>query len=331
MKVAVLGLGAMGRRHLAAVAQVPALEIAGVADVREDTLSAAGVPPGVRRSTDARELLAAVRPDLAIIATHAPSHHDLVTAALESGATRILCEKPMASSVAEADAMVEAASARGARLSVNHGRRVDPLYRWVAARIADGSWGELRTIRIACPGIGLGCVGIHYLDLIRMLSGDEMTSVAGWLDPERGANPRGAAFHDPGGLVVIEGRSGRRYVHQHVEDGGGPAPVVVDTTRTRLTVVEDTGEIEWLRRQDGQRRFERAALPDGLALHLDVVAMAASLLRELAGEGPISAGGTEGRAALELLAAAYASHERGHAPVAVPLQGQDRTRRMAIT
>jgi predicted dehydrogenase len=331
MKVAVLGLGAMGRRHLTAVAGVTGLELVAIADLRRDALDAADAPSGIRRSTDPFELLRAVRPDLAVIATHAPSHRDLALAALEAGVGRILCEKPMASSVAEADEMIEAARRRGARLTVNHGRRVEPLYRWVAARVQSGDWGELRTIRVVCPGIGLGCVGTHYLDLMRLLSGEEMVSVTGWIDPERGPNPRGAEFHDPGGVVVVEGRSGRRYVHQQIEDGGGPAPVVVELTGARLTVVEDTREVEWLRREPGSRQWRPAPIPEDMALRLDVVEMAAAVLRELAGEGRLSADGADGRAALELVAAAHVSHRRGHTPVALPLEGPDRAERLPIT
>ena len=153
MRVAVLGLGAMGRRHLRAVSQVPALELVAIADRRPESLEAAGVSPGVLRGVDPFSVLQAARPDLVVIATHAPSHHVLTQAALDAGARRVLCEKPMASSVAEADAMVEAARAKGARLAVNHGRRAEPLYRWVAAQIRSGDWGALRSVRIACPGM----------------------------------------------------------------------------------------------------------------------------------------------------------------------------------
>jgi predicted dehydrogenase len=327
----VLGLGAMGRRHLRAVALLPELELVAIADRRPESLDAPDVAARVLRGVDPFSVLQASRPDLAIIATHAPSHHALTLAALEAGARRILCEKPMAPSVAEADAMVEAARAHGARLAVNHGRRVEPVYGWAAAQIRSGHWGDQRSVRIACPGIGLGCVGIHYLDLMRMLGGEEMASVTGWIDPERGPNPRGPEFHDPGGVVVAEGRSGARYLHQHIEDGGGPAPVVVETTGARLTVVEDTGEVEWLRRQPGERGFRLSPLPEGLAFELDVIKMTAALLRELAGEGPLACGGADGRASLEILAAAYASHGRGHVPVSLPLEGADRSQHLAIT
>jgi predicted dehydrogenase len=330
MKAAVLGLGGMGRRHLAALARIPGLEVAAVADRRPEALAAAGTPSSVRRFTSAVDLLSSVRPDLAVVATHAPSHHDLTRAALDAGVRRILCEKPMASSVAEADAMIEAARARGVRLAVNHGRRVEPFYRWAAAQVGSGAWGDLRTIRVACPGIGLGCVGTHYLDLVRLLSGDEIASVSGWIDPVRGPNPRGAEFQDPGGVVVMQGRSGRRYVHQHIEDGVGPAPVVVELTGGRLTVVEDTRQVEWLPRGSGFD-LRPGPPPEAPPLALDVVGMAAALLEELAGEGPLSADGADGRAALEILSAAYASDARGHAPAALPLQGEDRARRLAVT
>src|SRR5215468_6222182 len=117
MRVALVGLGVMGRRHLEAVRSLEGMDLVGVCDRSEAALEKA--PPDIPCFRDPARLLEERRPDLLIVATHAPSHHGLVLAAIESGVRRILCEKPIACSVAEAEAMVREAERRGALLVVN--------------------------------------------------------------------------------------------------------------------------------------------------------------------------------------------------------------------
>ena len=67
-------------------------------------------------------MLARERPDLVLIATHAPQHHAQTLAAAARG-IHVFCEKPLALDLREADAMVAACDAAGVRLGVNHIKR----------------------------------------------------------------------------------------------------------------------------------------------------------------------------------------------------------------
>jgi predicted dehydrogenase len=327
MKAAIIGLGPMGLRHAASVARVSGLELAAVCDTRKEALEKAALGPGVRRFEDAGRLLTESLPDLLIIATTAPSHHNLTLAALDAGVRRLLVEKPLACSLAQAKEMLEEGQRCGARIAVNHCRRHVAGYAWLAKEIRSGRWGTMRGIFASCPGIGLGCLATHFLDLMRFLGGEDFVTVSGWVDPERKSNPRGADFHDPGGLIVATGASGVRYVHHQIEDSSGPFSLVLDLTQARVTVEEDEGRLSVMRRDpsvtpgpDRPARFEVLEPPAESPLKLDILEMCAAVLTELAGDGPLTCDARHGYQSLEAVVATHVSHRRGHIPLSLPLE-----------
>lgn len=223
--------------------------------------------------------------------------------------------------------MIDKAGKIGALLGVNHSRRFVPAYRWLAEKVSSGDWGRLRAFRSSCPGIGLGCLGTHFLDLARFISRENIVAVSGWVDPERGPNPRGGQFHDPGGMVVAEYDSGARCVHHQIEDGAGPVSIALDLTSARVVVEEREGKVEILWRDPTVKpgpgrppRFEAVSLPEGTPLRLDLVEMTADALRELKEGGKLLCEAEHGYRSLEAIVATHFSHSRNHAPVRLPLE-----------
>ncbi len=339
MKAAILGFGPMGKRHAAAVGRVPGLALVAVADRRPEALASEGIAPEVARYDDALRLLGELRPELVVVATNAPSHPALVVAAVAQGARAVLCEKPVACSLAQARTMEDACRAGGVRLAVNHCRRHVSAYEWVRDRIASGHWGALRGVRMACPGIGLGCLATHFIDLAAFLSGQRFARVTGWVDPERGANPRGAEFHDPGGLIVAEGDGGARFVFHQIEDASGPTSIVLDLTLARVVVEEREGRVSVIRRDPSVKpgpgrppKFDEEAPPQDQPLKLDIVEMTSAVLAELAGEGRLTCAAEHGYRSLEVVVGAHLSHGRGNVPVELPLVDEkDLAMELAIT
>lgn len=327
MKTAIIGLGPMGLRHAASVTRVSGLELVAVCDTRKEAIENPVLGPEVRRFENAGQLLAESLPDLLIIATTAPSHHHLAMTALGAGVRRLLIEKPIACSLGQANEMLEQGQRCGARIAVNHGRRHVAGYAWLAREISVGRWGTLRGGFTSCPGIGLGCLATHFVDLMRFLGGEDFVSVTGWLDPERGTNPRGATFHDPGGLIVATGASGARYVHHQIEDGSGPLSLVLDLTQARVAVEEREGHISVMRRDPSVKpgpgrpvRFEVLEPPTESPLKLDILELSGAVLTELAGDGPLICDARHGYRSLETVVATHVSHRRGHIPVSLPLE-----------
>src|SRR5204863_7283810 len=99
----------MGLRHLQVLREV-GLDVVGASDMQEAAREKAhadfGLPPAAL-FVNAGEMIERLKPALVVVATTAPSHAALVCSAAANGAHAILCEKPMAVSLAECDRMIE--------------------------------------------------------------------------------------------------------------------------------------------------------------------------------------------------------------------------------
>ena len=328
-RVAILGMGPMGLRHLQAVRLVEHVQLVALVDARPEALAAAKVD-SIPTYSDANRMLADMCPDTIIVATNGPSHCALVLAAVAAGAQNILCEKPIACSIAEAEEMIRAAHERGCALAVNHSRRHVPAYAWLARRLQSGEWGQLRSILSSWPGVGLGCNATHMIDLWSFLGGETLNTVFGWVDPIRGPNPRGPEYQDPGGMVVATSALGTRYVHEQIEDGAGPRTLTIETTCAQIRVDERIGSIEVLARDASVRpgpgrppKYDVVPLPTEASLNLDIVHLSAEILRELVEEREITCTAEHGLRSLEVIVGAHLSDRHGHGPVVLPITDAD--------
>jgi predicted dehydrogenase len=155
--------------------------------------------------TDWKAMLARDDVHLVDICTPGSSHADIATAALEAG-KHVLCEKPLANTVAEARAMVDAArsaKSRGVRSMVGFNYRRVPAVTLARQYVSDGRVGTVRHVRaqylqdwIVDPefplvwrlraeeaGSGaLGDIGAHIVDLTQFVTGQRLTGVNATLE-----------------------------------------------------------------------------------------------------------------------------------------------------
>ena len=148
LRIGVIGTGSIAAgAHLPAIAKLRGLlELVAVADVRPEVARFVGQTYGVDAYEDYRELLARDDVDLVDICTPEFLHAEQTIAAAEAG-KHVHCEKPMASSVAEADAMIAACRRAGVRLMIGHSRRFTPRYIQIKAAIDAGEVGTVRFVR----------------------------------------------------------------------------------------------------------------------------------------------------------------------------------------
>ena len=213
MKTAFLSaLGAMGRRHLQGLVRagfsVTAYDINdGLQDTVNKELLAAGLPLG-------NVVFARAIPtgnfDVAIFAeTTASRLQNFKHFLSQAKAARILLEKPMSADPDEVRDFHAVALSHGVAdiTQVNFVRRHWPHLHKLAALCAQE---ERFTVTLNGGAIGLGCMGIHYLDTYLALSGDEMPDVA-WSELSKTvvASGRGAQFTDFGGDFVLSGPRSR--------------------------------------------------------------------------------------------------------------------------
>ena len=102
---------------------------------------------------DYREMLDKEQLEIVSIATHPGLHRDIVEASVDAGVRGILCEKPLALSLEDADAIVEACRSTGCVLSVNHSRRWNPAYIRAKEMLEEGVIGELVSMLGICQGV----------------------------------------------------------------------------------------------------------------------------------------------------------------------------------
>jgi predicted dehydrogenase len=144
LKVAVIGAGHLGRIHARLAEQSAQAELVGVADPspasREQAAAACRAPVVADFAALADGLQAA------IVAVPTRLHHRVVLDLVQRG-IHVLVEKPIATTVAEADEMIDAARRSGVVLAVGHVERFNPVFRAVEPRL-----GKVRYIEAARYG-----------------------------------------------------------------------------------------------------------------------------------------------------------------------------------
>lgn len=322
MRIAIVGLGRMGRRHVQ-VAEQLGLTIVGICDRSPEAISAAGAEHGIAESarfTDFAALLRQARPEAVVVATHAPSHCEFVCQAADAGVRNILCEKPMAVSLAECDRMIAVCGGLGARLAVNHQMRFMPQYTEARRIVHSPEFGGLASVTVVAGNIGLAMNGTHYFELFRYLTGERPAEVTAWFSPQKVANPRGPQFEDRGGAIRVTSPTGTRLYLEAGADQGHGIQVIYSGPFGQLTADELAGTLRLSVRQTEYRQLPstRYGAPSIESnVHVppsDAVAPTAAVLSALlAGEDFPS--GADGRQAVAVLVAGYLSHESGHRPL----------------
>ena len=141
VRVGVIGLGEIGRAHCEAVRSLPQAELVAVADVDEALAGRVAAETGATGHTDHRRLLAQPGLDAVIVATPDQLHRDIVLDAAAAG-VHILVEKPIATTLADAEAMSAACDAAGVLLMVGFTLRFFPQYVLARDAVTRGELGR---------------------------------------------------------------------------------------------------------------------------------------------------------------------------------------------
>jgi predicted dehydrogenase len=176
-RVAIIGCGRQGPRrggaygiaeaHARAYEAVGITKIVAAADVSEENLTIFcdnhNIPG---RYLDYHEMLAKEKPDIVSICTWPQLHAEMAVAAANAGVKGILCEKPMALSLPDCDAMIAACEKNNTKLSIDHQRRLGEPFK-VAKEIAySGAIGDLYRVESYVGGSTLLDWGTHWVDMM---------------------------------------------------------------------------------------------------------------------------------------------------------------------
>lgn len=330
MKFGVIGAGAFGASHIQGYDRHPEVELVGILDLNrelgERVAATCATPPPV--FTDIDEFLAI--DGLEAVSVVTPDHlHRNPAIAVANAGKNLLVEKPLATTVEDAQAIVDAAEANNVTLMVDFHNRVNPPF--VAARraVADGSLGQVRylysrlsntleiasSIRWASASSSLWFLSSHMVDIAQWVIGQRIVrvtakAVSGVLES------RGITTPDVF-IVMAEFESGIIGVFEHAwilpdshptvkdlkfELLGSDGAVYIDGSHNRTIEVYSSGKVD----------YPDVMVP-AYGNHMTgfVLDSIADFVDAVAGRGPVLATGAEGVQVTAVLCAALESIETG--------------------
>jgi len=325
MRVGIVGAGFMGTTHAAGWAETGA-EIVGFTAETATEAEPLALAYGARVFPELQALIDAV--DVVDVCTPTHLHHPIVLQAAAAG-KHVICEKPLARHVSEAQEMVRACREAGVQLLVAHVVRFFPEYALAQAQVAGGAIGRPGVLRLmrgsyrpkkpvgnwfldeAKSGGILMDLMIHDFDYARWIAGEVESVFA----------RRVTATHPDApvdyGLAILRHRSGAL---THVAGAWAYPP---PTFRTGLEIAGDRGLIQFdsdmtapitnLLRRDGGADAPDVALPPSPTSESPYTTQIKEFYNALQGDGPSRVTAEDGLAAVQIAIAAMESVISGKA------------------
>ena len=178
LRMAVVGVGHLGRHHARLLSSMPGVHLVGVVDINEPRAREIAATAGTAPYTAWRDVAGHV--DAVTIAVPTEAHLEVATGFIAQG-VHVLIEKPLARSVVEADAIIAAATARGVQLAVGHTERFNPAVTAARSHLNHPRFIEAHRLG-TFPERSLDIdvvfdVMIHDLDLLLSIVGEPVVSV----------------------------------------------------------------------------------------------------------------------------------------------------------
>jgi predicted dehydrogenase len=178
LRVAVIGVGHLGRHHARIVSSLPGVELAAVVDSNRDRAQQVASEHGARALTDWREVRGLA--DAVTIATPTETHLDIAEPLLLGG-VHVLVEKPMTRTTADAERLLAAAAKSGATFAVGHTERFNPAVAAARSVVREPRFIEVHRLG-TFPERSLDIdvvfdLMIHDLDLVLQFVGGEVTTI----------------------------------------------------------------------------------------------------------------------------------------------------------
>ena len=262
VRVAIIGLGTWGEKHLQALKTIPDADVVAICDVDQKRAKNVASRHKVRKVyTSFEELLDRENLDATHVVTPEPFHRDPVVLAARKG-IHVLVEKPMATSLEDADAMIYAAKKNKVSLMVGHVLRWDVRYAMVKKAIERGEVGKIASIfarrsvtRAEAPtflprSTPMMQLGIHDIDLILWYTNSKVSRVYA-------RSSRIFDYKNPDTTsCMLELESGTHAVIQnsfslpekipfsvggHMEIVGSKAFIIIDVTEQSLFICDSSG------------------------------------------------------------------------------------------
>jgi UDP-N-acetylglucosamine 3-dehydrogenase len=185
LRIAVIGVGAMGRQHARVLADLPGAELCAVVDHDRGATAALSHRYRVAAYPALDDMLHVVKPDAAVIAVPTAEHLAVASDLIERG-IHVFVEKPIAENEADAQSLIDRAATKRVALFVGHIERFNPAVLDLRARLSAGELGRVLHLEARRQGpfptrvTDVGVIvdlAVHDIDLVRFVTGSEVSRV----------------------------------------------------------------------------------------------------------------------------------------------------------
>ena len=338
-KIALVGCGRISKNHFDAIAKVEGLELSAVSDIDADRARAAGEQLGIPWFASYAEMLERADADVVTIATPSGLHAAQGVAAAKAG-KHVITEKPMAITLEQADALVQACDSAGVRLFVVKQNRLNPSIQLLKRAVDKGRFGRIylanTTVRWNRPqeyydaatwrgtwefdGGAFMNQASHYVDLIQWLVGPVESVVA------KTATQARKIEAEDSGVAVLKFRNGALGVIEvnvltHPRNWEGSVTIVGEkgTAKVGGTAVNKIEHWAFAEYDDDDKFVEAVATSPPSVYGFGHEGYYRNVLAVLRGEAQPETDGRAGRKSLELILGIYESAKTGR-DVPLPLR-----------
>jgi predicted dehydrogenase len=315
--------------HLASLAHVQRTEVVGVCDRIPELLDKfkdtwGSRWPDARTYTDHQEMLDKENLDILAVATGDNVHTEITVDGANAGVKAVFCEKPLATSLEDADRMIQACADNGVVLAVDHTRRWRPIYHKVRDTIRAGTIGPLSTIvaTIGGPRAMAFRNGTHMLDTVCFFAESEPAQVfasleAGFEDWDvyRGDGGR-LPKNEPGLTGFIYFRNGVRTLYNGTKGTFQMFSLQLSGPEGQIHITDAGAQL--MTAGSGVANVQKRDLrPDDYQVH-GLVAAYEEIIGAIDSRGQVDSSGKEARKTVQILIGFLKSAQNGSRLVDVP-------------
>lgn len=254
----IVGAGRMGEVHAQALTKL-GIRLTAVTDTQTvRAIEMARKFEGAEIYKDVTTLLTDCHPDLVVVATTTPSRFAIGIAAIEQGASYLVMEKPIATSISEAQQLLELCKQRNVSLAINHQSRFLSRYRFLKDLIGSENFGDLVNLHVSGSHFGLAMNGIHYIEIFLWLTGSPIKTVSAHITKDSSPNVRGAEFSDYSGSLSAFSADGSSLTLECFERAGHGILMIMTLEFGKVILNDLTGEIWTWSRVTSDRELSSA-------------------------------------------------------------------------
>lgn len=322
--------------HAACLALMDNVELVGYCDIVPEMRNRfadtwGSTWPEAKAYDDYRKMLAEADLDILTVGTGDNRHGDMVVDGANAGVKAILCEKPLATTMEDANRMIQACEDNDVPLSVGHTRAWDPIYHKIRDMIRGGAIGPLASI-IAIQGGARAMMfrnGTHILHGVTFFADADPTHASGVLEEgfdhwtEYKGDGGKLPANDPAVSGMIFFENGVRAMYQCNKQTYGSSTLVLSGPEGEISFALNAGYGILTKEDADGAEVVQVIKPIGLVSSYQSMGYVAAYeeliaLAEAGGKGRSVGSGQEARRVVQIMTGMLKSHQAGNSLVEVP-------------